>query len=329
MVSCSDESSFEFGEGQAFHVLEDNIHTTRQSSRTTHSFARTSYDDSHGYSKAFELLRANNVGVQSVSSGKITPETLKNVDVFFVNLLDEKEPRFEADEVTAVESFVRSGGGLMVIVDHTNAYRHSELSQVLLEPYGFELPYELACDVPAGTTFKPPHWLNITRIDSHPVTQGVRNFGVFAGGPIEGPGSLGRTSDLGFRESWNPDEPPSYWGNFEKDEDEPTKSSSVLNAIEYGDGRVVVVGDQNMFGNSVLGWADDRRLWLNAMQWLAGADEQPLLADQPLPKPELLVDYRGNDLTRFASSGHWGYLAEIGRQDDFYTSLALADPTRA
>ncbi len=326
VLSCSDEPQVEpYDEGTVFNVLEDNIHSTRQNSTIKHTFSKMNYDNSNGYSKAFEYLRHLNVGHQRVTNGPITPETLNEVDVLFVNLMDKDKPRWAATELAAVDQFVTNGGGLVVIVDHTNVYKSSDVTQPLLDPYGWDLPPELACDYPPNTV-KQHHWLNLTRLTQHPVTEGIQNIGMFAAGPILGPGSLARTSEDGFRDFWDESNPPSYWANFSQDEDEETESSSVLNAVEYGEGRVVVIGDQNTFGNAFGGWADNRKLWLNIFQWAAGADDIDPLRNEAPPVPVMHIDYRQNDEVKFYANGHTTFLYDFGRQDNFWTSLGLRAP---
>jgi hypothetical protein len=56
-----------------------------------------------------------------------------------------------------------------------------------------------------------------------------------------------------------------------------------VTAKQYGEGRIVVVGDQNMFGDSWLHWGSNFELAVNSFDWLAKqeASERPLRSIKP------------------------------------------------
>jgi len=313
-----------------FTLLEDLIHAKRQTTEVVASFDQLDYNKSHGYSAFATYLGALDGGLSRVRNGRLSSEILKDVDILFVNLTDDQVKDFNETEVDAVEEFVSQGGALLVIVDHTNAYGGTARINTLLDPFELEVTYEMALDA-RENTLKHNHWLLMApeRTEAeHFIFEGVRQHAYFAAGPILGPGSLAWTSDQGWRDKWDESHSPSFWGDFVQEEDEPTQSSSVMNAVEHGEGRVVVVGDQNMFGNSLLGFADNQVVLANIFQWLVQAEEETAFRKTRVEKPEIYFDFRGIDATQYGDSSYSSFFTSMSRQDTFKGFLLLDEPAR-
>jgi hypothetical protein len=295
-------------QGEKMYILEDLVHSERQNSSIKGEFSHLEYNRSHGFYNAFQLIRHRGFEHHQLVNGRLEPEILSQYDIVFINLVDSSHPQFSEKEIEAVEDYVKQGGGLFCIIDHTNVYESAAQMEPLLSRFGFSLPYELACDQPEFA-FKQYHWLLITRFASHYITNGLEHIGLLAAGPIVGPGSVAWTSEEGFSDFWDPDNPPSYWGNFRQDPEEPTKSNSILNALEFGDGRIVVVGDQNVFGNAYLGVGDNIHLLMNIVEWLSKNEKD--FSMENMPFPEIGVDQRTDD-NSIGDSGLSGYLSFYG-----------------
>jgi hypothetical protein len=100
-------------------------------------------------------------------------------------------------------------------------------------------------------------------------------------------------------------------------------------AKEFGKGRIVVVGDQNLFGDVFLNYADNYRLWLNGMAWLL--DAQGLRNPTPYLRwrsPRLLL-YEQYDRAAWGSddsSGCHFAQALLGRHYWAFANDRLAEP---
>jgi len=101
----------------------------------------------------------------------------------------------------------------------------------------------------------------------------LRFLGIQTGGEVDSRFAVAWTSN----DAW-PDKlfcPPymegvdqGFYGNFMQDPDEPTGRLGVVLAKEFGKGRIVIVGDQNMISDTFLNYGDNYRLWLNSFAWL-------------------------------------------------------------
>ncbi len=267
--------------GPISRVLEDNVHSLLQNSTYTLTNRDFRYQRSYGYSRLFQHLHRNGYRHDRLLRGALTDALLRRYDVLFINLLDVDRPDFTPGERAAVVRFVENGGGLFIIADHTNVYHHAERINPMVEPFGLRIRYETATDVGAHTLLGKG-WLSVTNMRHHPVTEGVYQFGFYSGGPIDGPGGVAFTSAQGFGDKWDPNMKEGYFGNWEQDDDEPKESMALVQAVTYGKGRVVIVGDQNIFGNGTLLSLDNATLGLNTVEWLAKRDgETPPLRHRP------------------------------------------------
>ncbi|MFW6058126.1 MAG: hypothetical protein ACOC9W_04645, partial [Persicimonas sp.] len=105
------------------------------------------------------------------------------------------------------------------------------------------------------------------------------------GAPILTEHGVAHSSDESFADYWDEDDDGGFYGNWKHDGDEELEPRGPLTAAaarNYGDGRVVVTGDQNMFGDAWLHFGHNFALFMNTMQWLAGQeDAAPLRGARP------------------------------------------------
>lgn len=262
-------------------ILIDRRHTVKQPETSALGLSSYAYDDMHGFSRAFDPARR--AGVPLVPfTGEITPMRLAGASAVFINLPSGDRPGFRWSEVLALDAFVRAGGGLMLITDHTNCYFHGELLSPLASRLGLTLRPVTAADRGPERTLSPSTvaWLRIASPPSdHPVLQGVSAFGFMTGGsalgdPAQGWRVLATTSPSGWADVWTPhrrDDSSGFTGDLKRDaETEPNEEVPVLLAAERGRGRVVVFADQNALGATLIGFEDGAKLFANALAWLTG-----------------------------------------------------------
>src|SRR5262249_46821712 len=96
----------------------------------------------------------------------ITEALLRNVDVLVI-----KTPtrRFSAEELAAIREFVRRGGGLLLVGDHTNLLGMASFLNELGSVFGFQFCFDGSNAYSTGyfSTFTAP-WLF-----DHPIVQGL------------------------------------------------------------------------------------------------------------------------------------------------------------
>jgi hypothetical protein len=298
VASCSDDNSLKIVHqgivpdsynGPLTRILEDNLHSIKQNSTIKLSESSFKYSQTYGYSRVFKHLNVNGYSHDRITRGLITPELLNEYDILFINLVDDEQKDFKVSERAAICDFVFSGGSLFMITDHTNVYNHAKRVNPILSMLGMKARYETAVD-------NVPHvieglaWIKVSDFKEHPVTTEVQEIELLTGGTLDGDGGVAFISPLGWGDYWNPfnpEKPVGKYGNWILDSNEDSGPLSVVQANTYGSGRVVVVGDQNIFGDPNLYFLDNYKLIFNSMEWLGKReDEEPPLRDR---KPEGLI----------------------------------------
>ena len=199
---------------------------------------------------------------------EITPKSLENVSI--VVLLMNASP-MKLQERKALLSFVESGGGLLVIGDHTDVEGTSSALNPLLKAFGAKLAFDTVWRrLDAG--------IKDVRYLTHPLTSHLDRI-YFSTGcsisldccsslePFICSSSL-LFSDIG---DYGND---SYLGDASLNENEKLGSLPLAVAGSYGLGRVILFGDSAYFQNGVLVLNEkflDRVLaWLNRSEFFRG-----------------------------------------------------------
>lgn len=272
-VETSAEHAFPAAEG----ILVDKVHANDNS----HIGLREDNYDYHeicGFRQGFDYLRRRGVAVTAHERGLLTAELLAQHRMLFLNLVSAERPPFYVSEINALVDYVRSGGSLLVICDHSNAYFHTWRLAPLLAELDIEVFLETACEIPPHTLGSGCAWILIEDFEPHPMTRGLRRIAFQTGGPVDDRFAVARTSKHSWADRWycppyGETEKMGFCGNFALDPQERRGPFGVVLAKEFGKGRIVLVGDQNIFGDTFIAYADNYRLWINAVAWLLRADE--------------------------------------------------------
>lgn len=269
-------------------ILVDLLHTDIQTP-TDHCLHRDqySYQGAYGFYRLFEHFE--NYGYPwAPTELELSTPRLEPYDILFINLLHDRNPDFTEDEVEAIKDFVHDGGGLFVIGDHTNVYRHAERINRFLVPMGLEMMFHTAVDYPPVYSVSGQGWIMMFDFADHPINEGVDMISFKTGGPIDSDDpddDLVFTSEDSFADYWDESNDHGYYGSWSQGDDEelePSGPLSVAAATEYGDGRVALVGDQNIFGDGWVNLGHNFEFAANIVEWLAGnEDTEEPLRDQP------------------------------------------------
>jgi len=188
--------------------------------------------------------------VTLIESPKITRDILKDVDTFVVININKS---FSSDEQEIIWEFVKNGGSLLVLGDHTDVAGIRQPLNNLLKPV--QIKYNFDSALPLDSKF---NWITCYQLPYHPTTYHLDTMDqiqVSVGASLDismnsFPLIIGRygLSDEGNRSNEN----MAYLGNYEYDSGEQL-GDIVLAAISYyGAGRVMVFGDTSSFQNSAL-----------------------------------------------------------------------------
>ncbi len=317
-AGCTEEV-FTKPSGAGSWVLADLFHTDLQNP-IDYRLDRGVYEYQgvHGYSRLFDHLGAHGYPWTATRTYRIDAELLDGFSVLFINLLHESAPDFRPEEIEAIHEFVAAGGGLFVIADHSNVYRHAERLNPLLQPMGIEVTYHSALDTDsvAGSA-----WILLRNHAEHPINEGIELISFQTGGTLETQSGTTFLSEQGFGDLWDESNTEGFYGNWTYDGDETLEpkgaTTPVVAAAEYGAGRVMVVGDQNIYGDVWLHFGDNFSHALNGFEWLAGRegqDELPLRA-RPVSGMDMGVELSrsGYALGQGGLRGYYGLFHHLNR----------------
>ena len=209
------------------------------------------------------------------------PLTAADLDGASTLIIYDADRRFTKEEIELVREFVRGGGGLFLIGDHTNVFGSASNMNEVCEPFGFQFRDDVLFDLDE---------------DFHQVIDAPRLGNSFWHGmsffKLRGPTSIRPTSmwtrpvyQVGHSKSVraiysvNNFYPPPH--------DDPKMRSGtfcVSAASRYGRGRVVAWGDSTVFSNFEIFYPGKYEYLLNTMNWLNYKDSMvPALGKRMVP----------------------------------------------
>jgi len=259
-------------------IISDRRHASKQPEEDRLGLEDYGYTQMHGLSRAFDPARAAGVRIEPTYD-PLTPGRLGGASMVFINLVSGDNPGFRHSEVLALESFVRHGGGLVLITDHTNCYFSAEMLQPLQDAFGFDVVPATACELPPHTLSpKSRAWARMTVPGEHVTGQGVEVLGWMNGGivrPRQGSGFVPvmSSSASGWEDRMDPYRKPDsagFTGSLSQEDGESGGPHPVVIAGDYGQGRIVVLADQNAWGSTLVGYEDNAQMFTNALSWTTG-----------------------------------------------------------
>jgi len=173
----------------------------------------------------------------------ITEQTLDTCDILIVKI--PSRPHTE-DEIEAIAEFVRRGGGLFVIGDHTNVFGSTSSLNPLLRAFGLGLNYDSTYDLATSyfTQYSPP------RYTLDPIMQHVDHFQFLTSCSIRAPWWAWRpildTSIITTQADYSTKD------FFATDRNTLTSTYGAFTqaaAVPYGLGRVLIHTDSTCFSN--------------------------------------------------------------------------------
>lgn len=283
LIACDapfEEETYNRPIGEGPWILVDLWHTRLQNPEDYRlEKGEYNYQGVYGFWRLFDQLETNGYKWSSIRTMPLSAPRLEGFDVLFINLVHEARPDFTADEIVAIQRFVHDGGGLFIVADHSNVYRHAERINPILAPMGIEVAFTTAVDFPPQHSVAGKGWIMAWDFVDHPVTQEVDMISFQTGGSLYTDHGLVFTSENSFGDFWDEEQERGFYGNWTWDGDEsiePLGPLPIIAAAEYGSGRVVVVGDQNFLGDAWINFGQNFELALNGFEWLAGRETDPI-----------------------------------------------------
>jgi hypothetical protein len=231
------------------------------------------------YTRAASALARFDFAVAPNPDEPLTPSLLRQTDVLVIAHPSDPRwefttghgsPRLSEPELDAVEDFVRSGGGLIVLGE-TEQEKYGNNLNALLARFGIEIESRTVQDYEHNVS--APSWVLADLPDARAADAGadllarVRHACFYRSGTLalaNGAREIARTSTTA----------------------EPAERPLAAIAV-HGRGRVAVLADSDLFGDDCIGELDHEALWLNLVHWVA---QPAFAAEDPAPSSPALSD---------------------------------------
>ncbi|MGQ9574242.1 MAG: hypothetical protein ACUVUC_02905 [Thermoguttaceae bacterium] len=254
---------------EEYHWVGDRHYERSQSSerydrtRTDKPYDTQWYGELSGYnhyclfdyaSRWFQMAR--------YSDRELTEEALGRCDVLVLKV---PARPYSNKEIDAIERFVRRGGGLLLIGDHTNVYGSALYLNAVADRFGFRFRHDclLGIDTPWRQQYRPP-------LVPHPIVQHLREMDFATSCSIEPRTWRGRgvIRSVGLKNSM-PDYHATNLQPGPDDHPEMRYGAFVqLWTTRFGRGRVAAFTDSTIFSNFCAFEPGKRELWMGLLQWL-------------------------------------------------------------
>ena len=223
----------------------------------------TSYTYTLAYQYLGQFYAMSRLGEQDA----IDDESLRQCDVLVIKV---PTARYAREEVDAVVRFVRSGGGLLLIGDHTNFDGSSATMNDITRQFGFTF----RDDVLYSTEAAPEDYAYTAPRVPHPAVEHVPRFEFAVSCSIDPGSSRGRTVIEGMR-LWSM--PPEYhnanYMPYARHRPEMRCGAFVQAwAAHPGAGRVLAFADSTFWSSFSIYQPGNAELLLNLVEWLNHRD---------------------------------------------------------
>lgn len=243
-------------------VMVVERHSTWEPTDRPYDTEHFGHDPSYSYSLIYNYAAHYYRMSRLVESERITPQRLEGCDVLVIKI---PTARYAPDEVDAVVDFVRRGGGLLLIGDHTNVFNSSTYLNDICRPLGFTFRHDLLFCIGS-----PYQQLVRPGAVPHPAVQHVPVMHYAVSCSIDPGRSLGRAVVRGgglwslppfyHAENYHPQaeyRPEMRYGAFIQ-----------LWAARPGRGRVLAFTDSTIFSNFCIFQPGKAELMMGMLEWL-------------------------------------------------------------
>ena len=259
-------------------ILFDESHSQAWTIRPEIARAiQPAHPEDSSYALAAEALRRRDLEVAVHEAGPLRGGVLEGADVLVVahpsdaaweRVVPGGTPKLSAEELDAIEAFVRAGGGLIVLGESEQAKYGDNLNE-LIGRFGIAIANDTVSDYQRHRS--SPHWV---LCDLERDTEGVDLLARVDGACFYRAGTLELGDDArrvaAAGGDWRPADAYQARVLARASATSSAPGAPLLAVAEVGAGRVVVAADSDLFGDDCLGDLDHETLWLNLVHWAAG-----------------------------------------------------------
>jgi len=251
------------GRRKTGRVMVVERHSTWEPTDRPYDKNHFGHDPSYSYTRLYDYCAQFYEMSRLAQSDRISDQSLARCDVLVIKIPTE---RYTPDEIRAVVRFVRSGGGVLFVGDHTNVFYSTTYLNELTRPFGFVFRHDVLFRI--GSPYVELHeWPAVP----HPIVQHLPPTH-FAGSCSIDPGrSWGRAAVTGTG-LWSA--PPDYHAEntfFPQAEYRPVMRYGAfvqLWATGHGKGRVLAFGDSTVFSNFSIFEPGKAEFFVGMLEWL-------------------------------------------------------------
>ncbi len=251
------------GQRKDGRVMVVERHSTWEPTLRPYDTTWFGHDSSYSYSAVYDYASRFYEMSRLLESDVIDDRTLDRCDVLVVKV---PTSPFATQEVEAILRFVRRGGGLLLIGDHTNVFKSSSYLNDIARPMGFTYRHDLLYSIgsPYYQAFRPG-------LLPHPAVQHVPPMEFAVTCSIDPGVSRGRAAVQGMG-LWSL--PPAYNSitNFQPEAEyqpEMRYGSFVqIWATRHGAGRVLAFTDSTIFSNFCTFEPGKSEMLIGMLEWL-------------------------------------------------------------
>lgn len=303
-------------EGNGPRIYYDAVHGARHLWNRDNRRYRADYHTVSSWYRWTRGLEAAGYRLHGEEYACFDRATLDSYDVFMVGE-ETYHARFMTDaEVDALIGWVQDGGGLFATVEHTNAHYMGDVFNRLMAKLPIKARFDSICDDDTAHR-SAPDWVSFPTILPHPVTEGVKEYHFYNGCSLDTEHGVVLSSERSWSDAYDPKDKPVNNGDKRREDGELAGPLAGIAAFEYGKGRVVVIGDHNGLTNTELYVGDHHRFGMNAVRWLAHAEDRPELVSWTYPDgydllvhtgagSEFALEQKSDKLSFRTCYGYWG-----------------------
>ncbi len=241
-------------------ILVDEFHSTWEP--TGRPFDTEWYGEESGYNYACIYDYCSRFYQMGRLTARIDEAALQDCDVLVVKV---PTSRYAPEEVTVIEHFVRKGGGLLLIGEHTNVFDTGTHINDIARRFGFRFRYDCLFDIDAvfEQRWQPP-------VVAHPIVQNLPSFDFAVSCSISPGASLGRAviRSTGLRNLPADYHVSNFYPQVEDHAYSRYGAFVQLWTTRRGAGRVAAFPDSTVFSNFSTFEPGKAELMLGLLEWL-------------------------------------------------------------
>ncbi len=241
-------------------ILVDEFHSTWEP--TGRPFDTDWYGEESGYNYACIYDYCSRFYQMGRLGTRLDEAALQNCDVLVVKV---PTSRYAPEEVAAIEHFVKKGGGLLLIGEHTNVFDTGTHINDLARRFGFRFRYDCLFDIDA--VFEQ-RWRR--PVVAHPIVQHLPSFDFAVSCSIAPGASVGRAviQSTGLRNLPADYHVSNFYPQVEDHAYSRYGAFVQLWTTRRGTGRVAAFPDSTVFSNFSTFEPGKAELMLGMLEWL-------------------------------------------------------------